>query len=157
MQKNKLSSEQRFIRNIIIGFFTSLFIVFVFAMISLLQTLITYPSIEELSSTLIHSCYDGDTCTTIQGEKIRLACIDSPELRGKKANPIQAKAAKNYLNSLVARSEVTIRRITQDRYGRTVGELFKGSINIQEQLVKKGYARIYERYASQCEWSKNYM
>ena len=39
----------------------------------------------------IKDCYDGDTCTTLKGEKIRLACIDTFELRGAKANPVQAK------------------------------------------------------------------
>ena len=34
-------------------------------------------------SVTIKSCYDGDTCRTTSGEKIRLACIDSPELQGK--------------------------------------------------------------------------
>ena len=27
----------------------------------------------------ITSCYDGDTCTSSTGEKVRLACIDTPE------------------------------------------------------------------------------
>ena len=65
MSKEKLISEQRFIRNLLIGFFTALFIVFVLAMIALFQTLITYPNDEKLPSVLIKSCYDGDTCTTI--------------------------------------------------------------------------------------------
>tara|TARA_Y100001968_G_scaffold219017_1_gene201678 strand:- start:139 stop:606 length:468 start_codon:yes stop_codon:yes gene_type:complete len=154
MSKNKLNSEQRFLRNLIIGFFSALFIVFVFAMIALFQTLTTYPSTPELASVTIQSCYDGDTCTTIEGEKIRLACIDTPELRGKKADPIPAKAARDYLNDLVAGSTVTIRRITEDRYLRTVAELSKGPVNIQEDLVEKGLASIYERYSGQCEWSK---
>ena len=114
MLKNKLNSEQRFIRNLLIGFFSALFIVFILAMLALFQTLTTYPSAPELPSITIQSCYDGDTCTTTDGEKIRLACIDTPELRGKKADPIPAKAAKDYLNDLVARSTVTIRRITED-------------------------------------------
>ena len=155
MLKNKLNSEQRFIRNLLIGFFSALFIVFVFAMIALFQTLTTYPSASDLPSVTIQSCYDGDTCTTTEGEKIRLACIDTPELRGKKADLIPAKAARDYLNELVAGSTVTIRRITEDRYGRTVAELSKSPMNIQEHLVEKGFARIYERYSSQCEWSKN--
>ncbi len=155
MSKKKLSSEQRFIKNLLIGFFIALFIIFVIAMIALSKTLINYPNDQESPSVIIKSCYDGDTCTTIQGEKIRLACIDTPELRGEKADPIRAKAAKDYLNNLVADSTVTIRRITEDRYGRTIAELSKGPINIQEHLVKKGYARIYERYATQCEWSKS--
>ena len=155
MLKNKLSSEQRFIRNLLIGFFSALFIVFVLAMIALFQTLISYPSAPELSTVTIQSCYDGDTCTTTEGEKIRLACIDTPELKGKKADPIAAKASRDYLNDLVTGSTVTIRRFTEDRYGRTVAELSKGPINIQEHLVEKGFASIYERYSIQCDWSKN--
>ena len=88
-------------------------------------------------------CYDGDNCTTTKGEKIRLACIDTPELRGSRANPVPAKAARDYLNKLVAGGQVSILRITKDRYGRTVAEISKGRINIQKQLVSKGYAQIY--------------
>ena len=124
-------------------------------MIALFRTLTTYPSASNLPTVTIQNCYDGDTCTTTQREKIRLACIDTPELRGKKANPIPAKAARDYLNDLVAGSTVTVKRITEDRYGRTVAELSKGPMNIQEVLVEKGFASIYERYSSQCEWSMN--
>ena len=106
-------------------------------------------------NVIIESCYDGDTCTTSEGEKIRLACIDTAELRGKKTDPIPAKAARDYFNDLVAGSTVTISRITENRDGRTVAELSKGPMNIQEDLVEKGFASIYERYSSQCEWSKN--
>ena len=154
MIKNKLSSEQRLIKNLLIGLFSALFIVFVFAMISLFQSLISYPRSTALPIVTIQSCYDGDTCTTIEGETIRLACIDTPEMRGEKADPIPAKASRDFLNDLVAGSTLKIKRITKDRYGRTVAELFKGSINIQEHLVEKDFARIYERYSSQCEWSK---
>ena len=153
MSKNKLNVEHRFLRYLLIGFFSVLCSVFVLAMIELFQTLISYPSAAELPRVKIHSCYDGDTCTTIQGEKIRLACIDTPELKGEKADPTPAKASKDYLNDLVAGSTVSIKRITEDRYGRTVAELFKGPINVQEHLVEKDFARIYERYSNQCEWS----
>ena len=34
-----------------------------------------------LASVVIASCYDGDTCTTTTGERVRLACIDTPELQ----------------------------------------------------------------------------
>ena len=137
------------------GFFSALFIVFILAMLALFQTLITYPSAPELPSVTIQSCYDGDTCTTTEGEKIRLACINTPELRGKKDDLIPAQAARDYLNNLIAGSTVTIRRITEDRYGRTVAELSQDLMNIQEDLVEKGFASIFERYSSQCEWSKN--
>ena len=100
----------------------------------------------------IQSCNDGDTSTT--GEKIRLACIDTPELKGNRANPIPSKAARDYLNDLVTGEEVSIRRNTKDRYGRTVAEISKDDVNIQQQLVEKGFARVYKRYADQCPWSR---
>ena len=108
----------------------------------------------KLPTIIIKSCYDGDTCTSIKGEKIRLACINTPELKGKEANPKPAKEAREFLNNLVSMKKVSIRRITYDRYGRTVGELFKNEINVQELIVQKGYGKIYKRYADQCEWSK---
>ena len=108
----------------------------------------------KLPTITIKSCYDGDTCTTIDGEKIRLACIDTPELKGEKASPILAKEARDFLNKLVSNKKVSIRRITYDRYGRTVGELIENDINIQELLVKKGYGKIYKKYAHQCEWTR---
>ena len=154
MQKSKLSSEQRFIRNLLIELFTAFFVVFVLSMVALFQTLITYTSTQEKPSLIIQSCYDGDTCTTMAGEKLRLACIDTPELRGKRADPIPAKAARDYLNELVAGKEVAIRRITKDRYDRTVAELSKDGINIQQLMVSMGHARIYERYADPCPWAR---
>ena len=102
----------------------------------------------------IESCYDGDTCTSTQGEKIRLACIDTPELRGAKADPVPAKEARDYLNSLVSGRDIDIRRITKDRYDRTVAELSINGINIQQIMVQKGYAKIYSKYAYQCPWAR---
>ena len=111
-------------------------------------------SFASLPIVFIKDCYDGDTCTTLKGEKIRLACIDTPELKGWNADPIPAKEARDFVNKLVANEEVSIKRITNDRYGRTVGELFKNEVNIQELLVEKGYGKVYEKYAYQCELSK---
>jgi len=60
----------------------------------------------------------------IPAEKIRLACIVTPELRGKCANPVPAKAARNYLRVLVVGRKVGIMRIMIDRYSRMEAELF---------------------------------
>ena len=103
-----------------------------------------------LPTAFIKDCYDGDTCTTLKGEKIRLACIDTPELKGKRAAPNPAKEARDFVNKLVANKEVSIKRITKDRYGRTVGELFKDDVNIQKLIVEKEYGKIYKKYAYQC-------
>ena len=110
--------------------------------------------IAALASVFIASCYDGDTCTTNAGEKVRLACIDTPELRGKRADPVPAKAARDYLRDLVVDKKVGLRRITTDRYGRTVAELFVDGSNVQQQLVAAGHADIYWKYAHQCPWTR---
>ena len=124
------------------------------AITSLLMSLISIPfsAYGALPTTIIKSCYDGDTCTTSKGEKIRLACIDSPELKGDKANPIPAKKARDYLNNLIANKLVSIKRITFDKYGRTVAELYKDEINLQKLLVDKNLAKIYKKYSYQCPW-----
>lgn len=112
--------------------------------------------ISTIDYVTIESCYDGDTCTSNTGEKIRLACIDTPEIRGSRANPESAIAARDFLNSQVAGKEVSIRRITKDRYERTVGELSKNGTNIQKLMVSKGYAKIYEKYSDPCPWASNF-
>ena len=109
---------------------------------------------SDFSSIFIKSCYDGDTCTAKDGEKIRLACIDTPELKGRNSDPEKAIKARDFLNKLVANKEISIKRITKDRYGRTVAEIYKDGKNIQELIVNKGYGKIYKKYAYQCEWSK---
>lgn len=106
-----------------------------------------------LEFVTIRSCYDGDTCRTTTGERIRLACIDTPELRGKLADPIPATAARDHLRELVVGRSVRLRRITTDRYGRTVGELFVDGTNVQQAMVASAHAEILWKYASQCPWT----
>ena len=107
-----------------------------------------------LTSEVSASSYDGDTCTTTTGERVRLACIDTPELVGKRAEPAPAKAARDHLRNLVVGKKVGIRRITDDRYGRTVAELFLGQTNMQQEMVASGHAEIYWRYDDQCSWTE---
>ena len=107
----------------------------------------------EIGEITIKDCYDGDTCTSSDGEKIRLACIDTPELKGKRAKPNAAIAAKNFLNEMIKGEKVSIRRVTEDKYGRTVGELSFNGENLQQLLVKEGHAEIYKKYSKPCKWA----
>ena len=107
----------------------------------------------EIGEITIKDCYDGDTCTSSEGEKIRLACIDTPEIKGKKAKPNEAIAAKNFLNGMIKGQKVSIRRVTEDKYGRTVGELSFNGKNLQKLLVEEGHAEIYKKYSKPCEWT----
>ncbi len=112
--------------------------------------LVGYSAASAWPAVSIRSCYDGDTCNTTTGGKVRLACIDTPELRRRNADPVPAKAARDYLRSYLKGKAITIRRIDTDRYGRTVAELFADGANVQEQLVASGHAEIYRRYAKPC-------
>ena len=124
-----------------------------FGLIFLLMMETSAPA-EVRESVTIKSCYDGDTCRTTTGEKIRLACIDTPELRGKRAQPERAKAARERLRGMVVGRTVNLRRITTDRYGRTVGELYVDGMNVQQAMVASRHAEIYWKYSHQCPWSR---
>ena len=117
------------------------------------------------ASVVIASCYNGYTCTNTTGEEIRLACIDASEMKATsriRHTSMQAAAYDNtsavqsrkYLNRLVAGMTRSIRRITTDPFGRTIGELFVDGINIGQQLVENRHAEVYWKYARQCSWAK---
>ena len=107
-----------------------------------------------LPSVVIASCYDGDTCSTTEGESVRLACIDTQELSNSNPDLVPAKAARDYLRSRLVGKEVLIRRVDTDRYGRTVGDLYlKPFESVGLDMVSSGHAVIYRSYAKQCPWA----
>ena len=91
------------------------------------------------------SVTDGDTIKVFNAEKgqvkIRLYGIDTPE----KAQPY-GKAAGKYLASLIAGATVEVETVTTDRYGRTVGIVWDGETNVNQQMVTAGYAWVYRKY-----------
>ena len=101
------------------------------------------------------SIYDGDTLRAVRGSeelKIRFCGIDAPEK--KQAMGIESR---DHLRSLVdiGNGELLLIPIEQDRYGRTVAELYvkdtdSTAINLNVQMVRDGYAWHYERYSGNC-------
>ncbi len=63
-------------------------------------------------------------------EVLDLFVLMTPELRGEQSNLISAKAARGYRTGLDTGSNVSMRRITEKRYGRAIAELYKGPVNI---------------------------
>ena len=55
--------------------------------------------------------------------------------------------------SFIKGQKVSIRRVTEDKYGRTVGELSFNGENLQQLLVKEGHAEIYKKYSKPCGWA----
>ena len=94
------------------------------------------------------SVTDGDTIKVYNAEygqvKIRFYGIDTPE----KGQPY-GQAAGKYLASLVAGKMVDIEPITKDRYGRTVAIVTNAETNVNQEMVKVGYAWVYRYYCDQ--------
>ena len=78
---------------------------------------------------------------------------------GPRAEPGPAKAARDHLRRMVVGQQVEIRRISKDRYGRTVGELFLAGPritrrNVQREMVASGHAVVMPQYAKPCPWAR---
>ena len=87
---------------------------------------------------------DGDTITVVnkgKPEKIRLYGIDTPESKQAFGNQ-----AKNFTYAMVYRKIVNVEPVTTDRYGRTVGIVNVDGNSLSEELVKSGFAWVYDRY-----------
>ena len=94
-------------------------------------------------------------CTTTSVKQVLLSYINSPELRGKIAEPLPAKAARDHHRHLVEGMKVGFRRFTEDRHERNMAELFVGERNVQRKMVATGHAEVYQRYAHQYTWTED--
>ena len=94
---------------------------------------------------------DGDTVrvTSRQGDKItiRLACIDAPET----SQGTSGKWSTNTLKGLIQGKSISLKPQVNDRYGRTVAEIYVGNRNINLQMVQVGAAYVYRQYLKQCD------
>ena len=101
---------------------------------------------------LVTKVHDGDTLTVINefgfGEKIRLAKVDTPELKAFKwGEQPYAQESKKALSGLCEGKTATVNRKTKDKYGRTVGYVSCQSTDVTTYLIKNGNGWTY-RYSS---------
>ena len=110
----------------------------------LILTMANTAAATDLAGKVI-AVHDGDTLTLLpankQQVKVRLGEIDTPEL----AQPYGSKA-KVALSDLVFGREVRVVVQDIDRYGRTVGRVYVGAIDVNAELVKQGAAWVYRQY-----------
>lgn len=102
-----------------------------------------------LPTAPVLSVGDGDTLR-VQGRDgavtIRVACIDAPE-----TNQAFGPQASLRLRQLLPIGQpVEVRAIERDRYDRTVAEIYSSGQSVGLQLVREGYAVVYEQYISGC-------
>lgn len=100
---------------------------------------------EELTGKVI-AIADGDTLTVLGGDnqqiKIRLAEIDTPE----SGQPYGSRA-RQALAALAFGKQARIVETDRDRYGRTVGRVYVGGMDVNAELVRQGAAWVYRQYA----------
>ncbi len=97
------------------------------------------------------SVVDGDTID-LNGRRYRLYGIDAPEAgqscsrKGGGAWPCGKRAIEE-LERLTASGKITCTDLGEDSYGRTLGVCHVSSIDINEMMVREGFAWSFRRYA----------
>ncbi len=94
---------------------------------------------------------DGDTITLVMRDgarlKVRLYGIDAPEI-GHDGLPGQpyGEEAKDALEKKIRRRTVRLEIVERDQYERIVAVVFLGTRNINEEMVREGFAWAYRKY-----------
>ena len=91
---------------------------------------------------------DGDTLTLLVPDgasfkqvKVRLGEIDTPERK----QPYGTRAQQT-LSELAYNQQARVVVQDTDRYGRTVGRVYVGGVDVNAELVKQGAAWVYRQY-----------
>jgi endonuclease YncB( thermonuclease family) len=88
---------------------------------------------------------DGDTLTVLdtshEPHKVRLVGIDAPE----KAQ-MYSERAKQHLAALAYDKNVTVEWHGIDRYGRLIGKVSAGGVDVGLDQIRKGYAWHYKQF-----------
>ena len=88
---------------------------------------------------------DGDTLDVNISERIRMSGINTPE-----TGECYYQEAKDRLSELTFGKDVYLEPDISDRgnYGRLLRYVYVGDVNVNKVLVAEGYARVYDKYAS---------
>ena len=83
------------------------------------------------------------------GLSVRIKGIDTPE-KGSKAKcdkeNVLGQQATKFTNDLVGNKELLLSEVKNDKYGgRIVANVKVGGVDIAQELLKKGLARVYNR------------
>ena len=91
---------------------------------------------------------DGDTLTLLVPDgasfkqvKVRLGEIDTPE-----SKQPYGQRAKQALSDLAYNQQARVVVQDTDRYGRTVGRVYVGSLDVNAEMIRQGAAWAYRQY-----------
>ena len=108
---------------------------------------------------------DGDTCTVrikdgSELRKIRLDMIDTPEIwheksdEGSQLEQAGGREATTVLQEMIYLKEVTVKYREKDVYGRYLGRIYVGSIDVNKEMVRLGWAWHNSKYDTSDEYDK---
>jgi endonuclease YncB( thermonuclease family) len=98
------------------------------------------------SGARVNCVVDGDTLW-LDGEKIRIAEIDTPEINGRcAAERALALRARGRLIELLGDGPVRFKRVGTDKFGRTLATF--GSVS--EQMISEGLAHRWPNSRGWC-------
>ena len=109
----------------------------------------------DFEEVTFHSCHDGDTCNftlagihPLLGRKIgvRLAGIDTPEMRGKCASESRrARQAKAFINRVLRNARhIRLLNARRGKYFRIVAEIEADGVILNSLMIQQGFARPYD-------------
>ena len=93
---------------------------------------------------------DGDTLV-MAGQHIRLDGVDAPETKQvcqRGGDWRCGLASTEALQALIGTSDVHCEGKTKDRYRRLVATCWAGSVNLNEDMVRQGWALAYRHYST---------
>lgn len=101
---------------------------------------------------LVTKVYDGDTITVdfdlgfgivLKKQTIRLFGINTPEVRG--PEKVEGIISRDALRQRILGKQVIIKtsKDKKGKYGRWLGEVFVEQENINQWLLREGYAKAY--------------
>lgn len=97
-----------------------------------------------------YTAIDGDSLRK-DGKDYRLHAIDAPELfqtcwRADGSEYNCGRDARDALRRLIGTASVTCQVLDTDRYGRGVAECRAGTVNLNDAMVRAGWAIAYTRH-----------
>ncbi|MEK9939893.1 MAG: thermonuclease family protein [Methylotenera sp.] len=117
-------------------------------LMTLLLMVVAATADADLISGKVVSVADGDTITILDSlkkqHKIRLAGIDAPEKTQAFGN-----VSKRSLSELVYGKQVDVEWSKRDRYGRTVGKVIIGTVDVNFEQIGRGMAWFYIKYQNE--------
>jgi len=99
--------------------------------------------VEEFSGKVV-GITDGDTITVLVNKEsinVRLEGIDAPESRQSFGTK-----SKQALSEMVFGKAVTVKKIGEDRYGRTLGFVIVGELDANAKMIEDGWAWHFKKY-----------